>query len=52
VAAAIFRGKQEVLGSIGMMLPSQRFELYRHGDMGAAVRDAALELSSQAEICT
>jgi len=35
-----------------MMLPSQRFELYRDGDMGLAVRDAALELSSQAGNCS
>ena len=52
VASPIFRGEQEVLGSIGMMLPSQRFELYRDGDMGLAVRDAALELSSQAGNCS
>jgi len=50
IAAPVFRGPDEVLGAIGMILPSSRYNLHMQGDLAFAVRDAAQELSRQAEM--
>jgi DNA-binding IclR family transcriptional regulator len=50
IAAPVFKGRGEVLGSIGMILPSSRFNLHLEGDLALAVRDAAQQLSNQAEM--
>ena len=49
IAAPVFKGDQ-VLGSIGVILPSSRYNLHLQGDLSSAVRRAAHELSSQAQI--
>jgi IclR family acetate operon transcriptional repressor len=49
IAAPVFRGN-EVLGSIGFILPSSRYGLIPPDTLGLAVRDAARELSRQAEL--
>ncbi len=50
IAAPVFTSRGEVLGSIGMILPSSRYDLHLQGDIALAVRDAAQELSKQAEM--
>ena len=48
IAAPVFKERDEVLGAIGMILPSSRYGLHSQGNMVGAVRDAAAELSRQA----
>ena len=50
IAAPVFNGKDQVLGSIGMILPSSRYGLHLRSDLARAVRDAARDLSSRALI--
>jgi DNA-binding IclR family transcriptional regulator len=49
-AAPVFKGDTEILGSIGIIIPSSRYDLHLKGDIGSALRDAAGELSRQAAI--
>lgn len=48
IAAPVFNRGGEVLGSIGMILPSSRYNLHLQGHLAQALRDAAKELSRQA----
>lgn len=48
IAAPVFNGEHEVLGSISVILPTSRHALLAQDDLTRAVRDAAQELSRQA----
>ena len=48
IAAPVFKGSEEVLGAIGMILPSSRYSAHSQGNLALAVRDAAQEVSRQA----
>jgi IclR family acetate operon transcriptional repressor len=50
VAAPVFNGENEILGSLGVILPSSRFSPDSVGDMATAIRSAAHDLSQQAAI--
>lgn len=50
IAGPVFGPEREVLGSIGVIMPSPRFQLHMEDDLAIAVRDAARELSHQARI--
>jgi DNA-binding IclR family transcriptional regulator len=45
VAAPLFERNGALLGCLGVTMPSQRFDLHDRAAMGAAVRDAAHELT-------
>ena len=50
VAGPVFNREGEVLGSLGVVMPSTRFGLHPTNELIGAVRDAARELSEQAAI--
>ena len=50
IAGPVFGPEREILGSIGVIMPSPRFQLHMEDDLATAVRDAARELSHQARI--
>lgn len=52
IAAPVFKGDGEVLGAIGMILPSSRYSMHTQGDLALAVRDATRELSRQAGLAS
>jgi len=50
VAAPVFNGEGEILGSLGIIMPSLRFAPAFEGELAAALRAAADDLSQQAAI--
>jgi DNA-binding IclR family transcriptional regulator len=50
IAAPIFGADRELLGCIGVTMPSSRYQLHLQDDLADAVREGADELSQQAAI--
>lgn len=50
VAAPVFNGEDEILGSLGIIMPSSRFSAETEADLAAAIKAAAADLSQQAAI--
>ncbi|MBO9669913.1 MAG: IclR family transcriptional regulator [Sphingobium sp.] len=50
VAAPIFGPEHELLGCIGITMPSKRYQLHVEDDLAAAIRSASVELSELAAI--
>jgi IclR family transcriptional regulator, acetate operon repressor len=50
IAAPVFNGQGEVLGSLGVIMPSGRFSQHMEGDLATAIKAAAHDLSQQAAI--
>jgi IclR family transcriptional regulator, acetate operon repressor len=50
VATPVFNGEDEILGSLGIVMPSLRFSAEYEEELAAAMRAAAADLSQQAAI--
>jgi len=50
IAAPVFNGEGEMLGSLGIVMPSLRFSPEFEGELGIAIKAAASELTQQAAI--
>jgi IclR family acetate operon transcriptional repressor len=50
LAAPVFNGNQEVLGSLGLIMPSSRFRAEAEDELAAMIKAAANDLSQQAAI--
>lgn len=50
IAAPVFNGENEILGSLGVIMPSSRFSLTVEEELAASVKAAADDLSQQAAI--
>jgi DNA-binding IclR family transcriptional regulator len=48
IAGPIFGADGEILGCIGVTMPSKRFQLHLEDDLATAVRETAEQLSAQA----
>lgn len=50
IAAPVFNGENEILGSLGIIMPSSRIQPHVDDELTAAIKAAACELSQQAAI--
>jgi DNA-binding IclR family transcriptional regulator len=50
IAAPIFDANREILGCLGVTMPSKRYQLHLEDDLALAVREAAQKLSEMAAI--
>jgi DNA-binding IclR family transcriptional regulator len=50
IAAPVFNGDREILGCLGVTMPSSRFSTDREDEIAAAIKSAAEDLSQQAAI--
>jgi IclR family transcriptional regulator, acetate operon repressor len=50
IAAPVFNGEGEILGSLGFIMPSSRFSPEAETDLAVAIKSAAADLSQQAAI--
>jgi DNA-binding IclR family transcriptional regulator len=50
ISGPVFGGEGEILGCIGVTMPSRRFQLHLEDDLAIAVREAAERLSEQARV--
>ncbi len=50
IASPVFGSGREILGCLGVTMPSKRYQLHTQDDLAIAVRDAARSLSERARI--
>lgn len=50
IASPVFGADREILGCIGVTMPSKRYQLHREDDLALSVREATIRLSEQAAI--